>query len=70
MEQNDKHNLCCFPVGFSFRVCPVTGEIDFLEERGEEGKWTRYHAPLSPVGFVALADHDSAQPLLITSFLD
>lgn len=32
MEQNDKHNLCCFPVGFSFRACPVTGEIDFLEE--------------------------------------
>lgn len=49
---------------FFFKACPVTREIAFLEEREEEGKRTHYHEPLSVVGFVALADHDSFQLLL------
>lgn len=59
----------CFPVGFFFspKAYPVINEIAFLEEK-KEGKWAHYHEPLSLVGFVALADHDSSQPLLNTHY--
>lgn len=50
---------------FFFKAYPVINEIAFLEEKKKkEGKWAHYHELLSLVGFVALADHDSPQPLL------
>lgn len=63
MEQNDKHNLCCFPVGFSFRACPVTGEIDFL------GETDRLSCTSVSCGFCG-SHWPWLCPLLITSFLD
>lgn len=69
MEQNDKNNLRCFPVGLSFKARQVTGKIDYLEEQRRRRKIDTLSGTFV-VGFVALADHDSAQPLLNVSFLE